>query len=240
MSVEMRKQMLIAECMRQEGFTYVPFEARLADTSAVSRRELAARRGFGAFAHLAVPDDPVANHWLAYDKDPNIKLRQALSLTQRRAWAQAFGRCFVVAVKRLTGKTVKDFVDYQTSYGKEVQAAVSRELDTDPYLLRLAKAYSTCLSARGVRHASSKPTEITAAVSRPFHDELHAISGKTKNGLPVVPNMSPEAAKPYFEREVRAALIDADCGQTFRNAYFPRRAQLSAPYAKAWAMPVRG
>lgn len=229
----MRKQLFIAECMRKGGFAYVPFEAEQPDTSAATEKELAARRGFSIFAGLASPRDPVANLGLVYDKDPNVKLIRALSPTQRLAWDQTEASCYIATIRRLTGKTVEGVTDYYTRFGAELRAAL-RERDTDPYLIRLAKAYSECLSAQQIRHASSKPTEIMTAASEPFYDELHALNGNQTT--PDGESLAPEAAMPYFEREVHAALIDADCGRNFRSVYRPRSAEIRAPIAAAWAL----
>ncbi|WP_327089402.1 hypothetical protein OIE66_01900 [Nonomuraea sp. NBC_01738] len=247
---ERDRQNAIAGCMKQRGFKYVAFvPKRPAETEDDRKRKAgdfaASKRwtekyGFMAFVGLVYPKDPVANPVSAYDTNPNDKITMSLTPKQSNAYFKAHEECYTEAVKKLTGKTVKGFVDFFEQFNKAREAIVTRALDGDPKLVELAQKYGDCLKSNGIKVTSTKPSDISGAAARIWFDQLYAIGRKQnpkgKPGDNYMPTMKPQAAKPYYDKEVKAALIDLNCGRDFAAAYDPRSSELTSKLAAEWGM----
>lgn len=97
-----------------------------------------------------------------------------------------------------------------------VAQAVTREIDGDTRLVKLAGSYGDCLRAKGRPVYWDEPSLIERNGRKRFQKEL----GK----LPQEP--SPEAAKPYLDGEIKASLEDLECGRDFYPAFLPKRRQI--------------
>ncbi|MEU1390269.1 MULTISPECIES: hypothetical protein [unclassified Nonomuraea] len=231
-----------ADCMKQKGFTYVPYvqpedkseEVRKRDSGDYqAMRKYRARYGFGVFAAMVYPkelegagsDLPVA--------DPNIKIQGQLSAAQLGAYGKGKDACLVTVGKEVLGLTVKSYADYYKQLAKAHRTAKESALNGDPELVELATSMAACLKGKGYAVSDTKPRAMSNSGEDVFTSEMDKIGRKQKPGLSVssakdtsgeiwVPTLTPAQAKPYLNREIKAALDDLECGKDFYAAYAPK------------------
>ncbi|MEV4802564.1 hypothetical protein AB0K18_21325 [Nonomuraea sp. NPDC049421] len=242
-----------ADCMKQQGFKYVPYVWRppVPDTDESRKRaagdyqamrKFRAKHGFGVFdlyvypkelGHPAVkPDDPVIN--------PNMEIQSSLSKAQMGAYRKALDTCMVTAANQVLGLKLKSGTDYYAEQNKVRERALKSDLNSDPELVELAAAMATCLKGKG--NAISDTTPLAMArrgqemfsaqedrLGRAQRDDVPDVAPPAKEGeLPMIyaPTLTPEEARPYLNREIKAALDDLECGRDFYPAYLPRQAAI--------------
>ncbi|WP_431933946.1 hypothetical protein [Nonomuraea jabiensis] len=218
-----------AGCMKEQGLTYLPEKVVKRDRAKEERARLAgdhealrayrATYGFGVWSRLVFPGDPAVDRDLGESR--NDKHLMSLSAKDLKAWRAADDKCFAKAVKTVLGKTVTS----QDDFLADVNAALGkglRELDTDPKLAALGKEFGGCLKI-----AETRPTVLADRGRAAFTKEATGVArAQSKGSLPkgavVMPQLTPEQAKPYLDKEVKAALADLECGKTFYPAYAPK------------------
>jgi hypothetical protein len=178
----------VAACMKQAGFTYVPYVAassvRPQDSADADRdyqraRESRAKYGFGAFAAYVYPGDPmVPGAAVDTAPDPNDAAYQALPADRKAAWDLALNGtsdrtqmkqsmlsgkgCIGQARTKVYGDQAKIDADGKA---QAEQARVNRQdLNGDAELVRLAQAYAACLRTKGYNPTSTAVTEIRTAM----------------------------------------------------------------------------
>ncbi|MBB6349547.1 hypothetical protein FHU36_006092 [Nonomuraea muscovyensis] len=235
-------QAALADCMKGRGFTYVPFvapplefgdeqeKAHGGDHAAMKAER--SKRGFGVFYHLVHPhqpkdvDDPGAN--------PNWKIKRDLSPAQQEAYDKAEPSCQAEAITKVTGKVVKSEEDRFAQINRLIDQTVKRELDGDPELVGLASAMADCLSGKGHRMTSTKPTALHTWGWDLFTAQKNEIAKNDDipdTGLPEgeyyePSRLSPVEARRHLDREIKVALDDLECGKDFYAAYQPRFRQI--------------
>ncbi|GAA0949367.1 hypothetical protein GCM10009560_67600 [Nonomuraea longicatena] len=216
-----------ADCMKQQGFKYVsePFTLKESDAETKVRngdyeamKEERSKQGFGVFIVLAGG----TRESEAPPDGPNDKYMSNLNDAQYKAYVKADNACYAKGVKQILGKTIKtrgDLLKQAKEYKKQL---ATRELDGDPELVTLADAMADCLKGKGHRVGATNP----GAVARNGFVNFSAIHLKVvKDGAGAdsgAPAMTPAQAKPYLEREIKAALEDLECGKDFYAAYAPK------------------
>ncbi|GII60550.1 hypothetical protein Skr01_06350 [Sphaerisporangium krabiense] len=242
------REELRADCMRRHGFRYVPSPGRHVnpvrrDTPEARARDMgeypAMRRfrekyGFGIFALYAYPREfgnpmvPVGG-----PLEPNVRIRMALSPTQRHAYQDADDACYAEAVKAVTGKEVTSSYDHMTQADARIRDLVATELDTDPRLARLGARMAACLWREGYAVPSPTPSALAARGPDAFHAEEVRLGRRmvepderVPEAAYYAPPLTPQDARPYLAREIAAALADLECGRDFYAAYEPRRARI--------------
>lgn len=238
-----RRQMeaMRADCMKRKGFKYQPYvpsgsgridhdlrEFRTDYATLLKQRE---ERGFGVFYPYVHPDQPGGPEEAAkkYQRDPNLDISGRLSETQSGAWIAADKACYAAAYNKLTGKTITPGNDTSRQMGKTYDQAANRELDGDPRLVTLAAAYGDCLKGKGYPVISLKPTRMHRNTRSRFDAELEgALSARRGQGTEdgADPELTPDEAKPYLAREIKAALDDLECGKGFYTAFLPKNTEL--------------
>ncbi|MFG3440798.1 hypothetical protein ACGF0J_26385 [Nonomuraea sp. NPDC047897] len=235
-------QAALADCMKGRGFTYVPFVAPPLEFSDEQKKahngDYAAmkaersKQGFGVFYNLVHPrrpkdlDDPGAN--------PNWEIRRDLSPAQQEAYDEAEQSCQSGAITKVTGKVVKSEEDRFAQINRLIDQTVQRELDGDPELVGLASTMADCLSGKGHRTTSAKPTAMNLWGWKLFtaqKDEIAKNDDIPDTGLPAgqyyePTRMSPAEARRHLDREIKVALDDLECGKDFHAAYQPRFRQI--------------
>ncbi|MEV5497363.1 hypothetical protein AB0M50_18390 [Nonomuraea fuscirosea] len=238
-----------ADCMKQQGFKYVPFVSRSRQPDTDESRERAAgdyqamrkyreKYGFGVFAlyvypkefgHPAVkPDNPEIN--------PNWEIQSSLSKAQSGAYRKALDACMVTAADQVLGLKLKSGADYYAEQNTIRRRALKSGVNSDPELVELAGAMATCLKGKG--HAISDTTPVAMAkrgqemfraqedkLGRAQRDDVPDVAPPEKEGelsMIYAPALTPEEARPYLNREIKAALDDLECGRDFYPAYLPR------------------
>ncbi|MFI7128228.1 hypothetical protein ACIBQ1_21185 [Nonomuraea sp. NPDC050153] len=218
-----------ADCMKEQGLTYLPEKVVKRDRTKEERARLAgdhealrayrAKYGFGVWSKLVFPGDPAVDRDMGESR--NNKHLMSLSAKDLKAWRAADERCFAKSVKTVLGKTVTSEADFLS----EVNAALGnglRELDADPKLSALGKDFGACLKI-----AETRPTALADRGRATFTKQATEVArtqskGSLPKGAVVMPRLTPEQAKPYLDKEVKAALADLECGKAFYPAYAPR------------------
>ncbi|MFF0306777.1 hypothetical protein ACFYSC_05075 [Streptosporangium sp. NPDC004379] len=221
-----------ADCMKRKGFKYnmnVPPPKRVSD----EKRKLDAgdyetmkrfrqKYGFKYFAEFVYPDDPAAAQYEIYDNTANQPIKNSLSATQLAAWGEADVDCRNAAIKKFTGKTVTSEQDYYDQLNRRLEQA-DRETDGDPKLIELARKYGECLRGKGYKVASLRPTKVTEAGGAELRAELNRLGREQAedpvDGAEYQPKLTAAQARPYLDREIKAALDDLECGRDFYPAY---------------------
>ncbi|MFI6296119.1 hypothetical protein ACIBEJ_31305 [Nonomuraea sp. NPDC050790] len=221
------RETLMAACMKDQGFRYIPFrrpDRQDRPQSPQQERESRARYGFKVFSMYVHPYDPAADGLAVPTGDPNDRLTAALSLTQWRAYSRAYDLCLSAAVRRLTGRVVTGRFDLDRQRDKALRDALVREFDGHPPARMSARKYAACLEDHGITVRSALPSRITGQVREAFVAErtrlarAEYLDTDMEEGVEYLPTLSAAQAGPYLERETEAALADLTCAvRTFRK-----------------------
>ncbi|MFI6598968.1 hypothetical protein ACIBHX_22140 [Nonomuraea sp. NPDC050536] len=243
-----------ADCMKQKGFTYVAFvppekkktadEVKRDNGDYQSMRDYRRKYGFGVFAELVYPkefgnpavkpDNPVIN--------PNMKIQSDLSKPQFAAYRKALDACYVESVKKVLGKTLRSANDYFIQVNKAAKELTISRIDSDPKLVELASAMADCLKGKGYATGKTTPSAMSERGSAEFTAEEDRLGRAQRDDVPKVapppkgdddipmiymPTMTPEEAKPYLAKEIKAALDDLECGKDFYAVITPRENEIN-------------
>ncbi|MEU6999572.1 hypothetical protein [Nonomuraea sp. NPDC046570] len=234
-----------ADCMKRLGFKYIPFvmppfgalegakEVGAGDYEAM--KTMRTKYGFGVFAMMVypkelgspavMPDKPIHN--------PNMEITSKLSKSQLAAYREAADTCDIEAIKKITGKTVRSVMDqYEQADAKATQLA-ARELDGDARLVSAAAAMADCLKAKGERVTATNPVAMADRGSAVFTAQKKTIALNDdipdtglREGQFYEPDLTPEEARPYLDKEIKAALVDLECGREFYASFMPRQTEI--------------
>ncbi|MBT2231539.1 hypothetical protein [Nonomuraea sp. NEAU-A123] len=233
-----------ADCMKKKGFKYVAFvqewkklpkDEKRAVGDYQAMREYREKRGFGVFDQYVYPDESNAQD-AGPESNPNGKIQSSLNRAQLGAYDKALDSCAAAAIKQVLGLTVKSDMDYLEQAGKAADRAIERTLNSDPTLVRLASAMATCLKGKGYSPGEATPKamvqnglqtfqDLWDRLGREQRDDVPDAAPPRKDGEPWTyyrPTLTPEQAKPYLQREIKAALDDLECGRDFYPAYLPK------------------
>ncbi|GAA3544824.1 hypothetical protein GCM10022419_026290 [Nonomuraea rosea] len=234
-----------ADCMKQKGFTYVPYvkpekqeteqERKLVSGDYQAMREYREKFGFGIFSQHVYPKEiGIESLQEGIQADPNVKLSRRLSRAQYEAYNTAKDACIGVAGKQVLGVSIKSNIEYIGLFAKAFKRAKAAELDGDPKLVELSGSMATCLKGKGYTVSDTKPTALARRGEDLFMDQLGAL-GREQMGDPPggpkmtkdtrefqMPELTPQQGKPYLVKEVKAALDDLECGKDFYAVYVPR------------------
>jgi hypothetical protein len=243
-----------ADCMKQKGFKYVAWVKPELPQSDEDRRRDAGdlqamqkyreKYGFGVFAEFIYPkemDAPQAQIERGAE-DPNSKIQAALSEAQLGAYHKAKDACMVTAGKQVLGVTLKSSLDYYNQIALTRKRATTATLDSDPKLVELATAMVTCLKGKGYAVSDTTPTALANRGQDVFRDQQDKVGREQDDTVPDVappakkgqgkqihmPTLTPEQARPYLAKEIKAALDDLECGKDFYPAYTPRKSAIDA------------
>ncbi|MFC5825178.1 hypothetical protein [Nonomuraea insulae] len=234
-----------ADCMKQKGFKYVAYVApekqesdedrKIASGDYQAMKTYREKYGFGVYAVYAYPKE-MAPEGMAGNpvKDPNRKMLSSLSNAQLVAYNEAKNACMGVAGKKVLGLTLKSNLDYFSQMAKAHKRAKAAELDGDPKLVELAGAMATCLKGKGYTVSDTKPSAIDLRGERTFLEQQSNLGKQQEGDLQAPPKMTkdtqqyqmpeltPQQAMPYLNKEIKAALDDLECGKDFYPAFIPR------------------
>ncbi|MEU1389179.1 MULTISPECIES: hypothetical protein [unclassified Nonomuraea] len=236
-----------ADCMKQKGFryiAYVPAEDPMTDDERKRRagdyealKAQRAKYGFGVFSvyvYLKGPDAPDFMPDFS-GADPNGDILSKLSPAQYRSYWKAAGACVVVAAKRALGKEVKSDRDLFEQADAAAERAAKREIDGDAELAELASSMATCLTGKGYKVSGTRPDQLATRGWNAFSDQEDEIGRKQREHAPPVKHREkgelprtfgatfmPEEARPYLDKEIKAALDDLECGKDFYRVYTPK------------------
>ncbi|MEV0195842.1 hypothetical protein [Nonomuraea sp. NPDC050691] len=243
-----RLESVKADCMKQKGFTYVPFtlppiketeqDRKIASGDYEAMRKDREKNGFGVYASYVYPkefDSPAVEPEDA-PTDPNMKIQSKLSAAQLEAYHKASNACEVAGAKQVLGLTLKSGMDYYKQHYAVRRKAFTDELDSDPKLVELAGAMATCLKGKGYPVSDTAPSALAARGRNAFLEQQDRQGRQQRTDLPqtapkakkgevpeyIMPTLSPGEAKPYLDKEIKAALDDLECGKDFYTAYTPR------------------
>ncbi|MGV9386291.1 hypothetical protein ACWDRB_61545 [Nonomuraea sp. NPDC003707] len=193
-------------------------------------RTYRARYGFGVWSPNVYPKDEVVNP--TSPDNPNNKTLMSLSDAELKKWRAADDVCFSQTVKEVLGKTVTSQEDYYDQLEAAVQKSLSI-LDQDKELVRLGKQFATCLGVGETRPTALDGLSHTKIVRQASEVARKAWKGelpKAPKGKTVIfrPNLKPAEAKPYLDKEIKAALKDLECGKAFYPAYSPKAVEITS------------
>ncbi|MEV6031064.1 hypothetical protein AB0L65_07930 [Nonomuraea sp. NPDC052116] len=237
-----------ADCMKQKGFryiAYVPQEDPLTDGERKRRagdyealKAQRAKYGFGVFSSYVYPKGPDApdNMPDLSGADPNGDIWTKLSPAQSKSYWKAVNACAVVAAKQALGKKVTSDTDLFDQLAAASDKATEREIDGDAELVELASSMATCLTGKGYKVSGTRPTQLSTRGWNAFLDQEDEIGRRQREDVPDVPSPSKKGeigrtfgarltaaeAKPYLDKEIKAALDDLECGKDFYRVYTPK------------------
>lgn len=227
-------------CMTEQGLAYVaapapqrqwqPGERERLSGDLEALRTYRAKYGFGVWSPNVYPKDEVVNP--TSPDNPNNKTLMSLSAAELKKWRAADDACFSQAVKEVLGKTVTS----QEDYYDRLEAAVDKSLsvlDQDKELVRLGKQFGACLGVGETRPTALDGLSHTKIVRQASEVARKAWKGelpKAPKGKTVIfrPNLKPAQAKPYLDKEIKAALKDLECGKAFYPAYSPKAVEITS------------
>ncbi|SMD25990.1 hypothetical protein [Kibdelosporangium aridum] len=219
-------QNMIADCMKQQGFTYVPHvPAASATPSAPSIRgqhpalvayedlkTFRQKYGFGVYAADVYPQDPnVAPRQPATTPNPNDAVKAGLDPAAKEAYNKALhgvgkgnGGCVNDSMKAVFGDTPADDAAKQAQ-SRQTQSA----FESDPGVVQAANAYAACLGSRGHKLSSTKP----GMIEKSLHQALVTARGQG--------NLTGDAARTALDNEIHQAMDDLECGKDYFVAAKP-------------------
>lgn len=247
-SAQYRVESAIADCMKQQGFRYVPYlpeekteeEIKLAAGDYAAMRRYREKYGFGVWSRIVYPKELGTEALVNPDDeealDPNVKIQESLSGAQRGAYEKARDECLSRAVKEVTGKEVSSFFDRLDKVRKRWAELKARELDGDARLVRLAGQMADCLKGKGYAVESDTPVALAERGLKKYNAEMNRVSSglhtpppgvkEDPPGIVTIPSITADEARPYLTREIKEALDDLECGREFYAAYAPKEADI--------------
>jgi hypothetical protein len=220
-----RVEAAIAQCMKNEGFDYIPIDpfaarAALVGSSRLSDTDFLKQFGYG-ISTLWGRGNPQA--------DPNQRLRATLGPADRRAydralWGENTGATFQEAVDsghfdRLGGCTLK--ATEQVFGGAQVLTQLQGKLDElddrileDRRMVKAVERWSSCMAAAGYRYED--PDEIDADLFKRTEKIVGPLPGQFATGPPAGQRPRPydHAALASLQHdEVAIAQRDSTCEQ---------------------------
>ncbi|MBF8188653.1 hypothetical protein ITP53_23570 [Nonomuraea sp. K274] len=238
-----------ADCMKQRGFRYVAYVQPTRQTTEEDRRRASGdyeamrkyreKYGFGVFALYVYPKE-MGNPAVKPDNpeiNPNWAIQSALSKSQLQAYHKALNGCMTTAANEVLGLDIKSDTDYMAAMYTARDRALKSALNSDPRLVEPAADMATCLKGKGYAVGDTSPTAMSEHGSTVFRaqedrlgreqrDDVPDVAPPPKEGeVPLIyaPTLSPEQARPYLDREIKAALDDLECGKDFYPTYQPKQ-----------------
>ncbi|MGV9379244.1 hypothetical protein ACWDRB_25730 [Nonomuraea sp. NPDC003707] len=246
-----------ADCMKQKGFKYVAYvtphkpgtedDKSRASGNYQAMRKYREKYGFGVFAQHVYPKE-MGTTGLDNEPNPNMKIQNALSKTQMQAYRKAMDACQVSAANTVLGLKLKSTEDFYDAQFKASVRARKGTLNTDPELVELATAMATCLKGKGYAVGDTAPVAMSELGQKTWLGNEDKLGREQMDDVPDVappaeddkvpryyaPTLTPEQAKPYLAKEIRAALDDLECGKDFYPAFLPKeqavQGQVSAQF----------
>ncbi|MEV4312033.1 hypothetical protein [Actinocrispum sp. NPDC049592] len=240
-------QNLTADCMKAQGFTYIPrpvthidanrSTAGVGDPSQAPYEDLKKYRekyGYGVYGRDVFPDDPAVGN-TPIPPDPNEPIRNGLDPARRDAYDKALNGD-VQSLKANAGKKPTGPVDLgcvgkaaeqvypprpeqKPDPAKEAEyQKVKQKFDTDPQLLSAAAAYGSCLRQKGFQVPSTKPGVVESTVQQAILKERTDLGDK----------IDPARAQQGLQDEIRKSLDDLECGKDYLKVEKPLMAALLA------------
>jgi hypothetical protein len=228
-----RAENMIADCMKQQGFTYVPHVPVESETPSspsirgqhpalVAYEDLKTFRqkyGFGVYAADVHPQDPnVASRQPTTTPNPNDAVKAGLDPAAKEAYNKALhgvgkgnGGCVNDSMMAVFGDTPADDAVKQAET-RQTQSA----FESDPGVVQAANAYAACLGSRGHKVSSTKPGMIEVSLR-------HAMVAARGQG-----NLTGDAARTGLDNEIRQAMDDLECGKDYFVAAKPFVTKLRA------------
>ncbi|MFI6735997.1 hypothetical protein ACIBI9_23990 [Nonomuraea sp. NPDC050451] len=248
-----------ADCMKQKGFKYVAYvtphkpgtedDKRRASGNYQAMRKFREKYGFGVFAQHVYPKE-MGSAPTSPDSEPNpnMKIQNALSKTQMQAYRKALDACQVSAANQVLGLKLKSTEDFYDAQFKASVRARKGKLNTDPELVELAAAMATCLKGKGYTVGDTTPVTMSELGQKTWLGKEDKLGREQMDDVPdaappakddkvpmyYAPTLTPEQARPYLAKEIRAALDDLECGKDFYPAFLPKeqavQGQVSAEF----------
>ncbi|WP_433416363.1 hypothetical protein ACQP1V_40005 [Microtetraspora malaysiensis] len=222
-----------ADCMKQRGFKYVAYvEPKRPEPDLSTYEAMKTYRqkyGFGVFAQFVDPKDPLTGSVETASglDDPNRLIAQKLNASQLDAYNKAKDGCYGKAVKEVLHKKADSRLEGLMLQGGARDDLEEAEINGDSELVALIPAFADCLVAKGQRVPSAMlPTAMAKRGFDAFWDRLDALGDKESKGAPR--DLTPAQARPYLDREIKAALEDLECGKEFYTRYAPKEASIDA------------
>ncbi|MFE0152933.1 hypothetical protein ACFWY5_37735 [Nonomuraea sp. NPDC059007] len=251
---KLQMESMLADCMKQKGFKYVAYvppeekktaaEIKRDNGDYQEMRKYREKYGFGVFAEYIYPGEVgISKEEAKVDKDPNTKITGDLSAPQYTSYKKARDTCFALAAKEVLGKRITERTDIFAQFSQAKKLIVAREVDGDQRLVELASAMTDCLRGKGYTVAETAPRDISMAVQDSIHDMATRIGAKQRgvefdpdSGEIIMPELTAAQAKPYFQKEIKAALDDLECGKDFYPAYNPKDLKINNTLLAEYAM----
>jgi hypothetical protein len=248
-----------SDCMKQKGFKYVAYVHPDPPESEESRRRTSGdyqamrkhreKHGFGVFWEFVHPQETNVND-AEPESDPNGKIQSSLSAAQFKAYEKALDTCAATVYKQVLGLDVKSDRDHHKQAAKARKRALKAALNADPQLVELASAMATCLKGKGYTIPDTTPVAMPERGWREFMAQMDKLGREQRDHVPDVappakedetlmyyrPTLTPVQARPYLDKEIKAALDDLECGKDFYPAYKPKESEVQQQVHEQFGM----
>ncbi|GAA3254268.1 hypothetical protein [Nonomuraea helvata] len=248
-----------ADCMKQKGFKYVAFVYQDPPETEESKkrssgdyqemRKFREKYGFGVFREFVYPQESKSEN-ATPETNPNGKIQGSLSKAQFKAYEKAMTVCEATSYKHVLGLDVKSEMDYLGQGKKARDRALKSGLNADPQLVELASAMATCLKGKGYTIGDTTPVALSDRGWREFFAQMDKLGRAQRDDVPDVappvkegeiamsywPTLTPQQARPYLDKEIKAALDDIECGKDFYPAYKPKESAIQQKVNEQFGM----
>ncbi|MFI7703033.1 hypothetical protein [Nonomuraea sp. NPDC049480] len=251
-----------SDCMKQKGFKYVAYvppkpaeseeERRRAAGDYQAMRKYREKYGYGVFAMHVYPKE-MGNPAVRPDNpeiDPNWKIQSGLSKAQMQAYRKAMDTCSATAADQVLGLKVKSEMDLYKAHGVAVNRAIKNAVNGDPQLMELAADMATCLKGKGYAVTDTAPDAMSDRGQTVFRDQEDKLGREQRDDVPDVappvkegelpmyyaPTLTADQARPYLNKEIKAALDDVDCGKDFYPVFIPKQSAITQQISEQFGM----
>jgi hypothetical protein len=221
-AIQAKVQKRIAECMRKEGFSYVPYTPSQSQTfngpQPGEELEWKRKNGYGMSASFAT-GGPVQNQT---NDDPNLAIQNGLSVGDQELYQKALNGAQSAPDDQgnmeLSGCTITAFNGGADNELFQLRQQLSRKndalsirIEADPRFAKAARQWSTCMRNKGNKGIRTE-LDIYEKVLNPMYNKIYELAAQSSAVAPAAsPKFDEKKIAEFRKVEFALAADDADC-----------------------------
>lgn len=208
----------IAECMRKEGFSYIPYTRSQSQTPSGPKPggevEWKRKNGFGMSASLEAVGSPVSRPSV----DPNQAIVNSLSPEEQGTYQKALFGAQSSTVEESTGCT---FFGYSGGGNKDLTfleqqlrpkfEALSIRIQLDPRMVKAASQWTTCMREKGNEGIRTELDIFDKILNPAYNKILETAMQPASEAAAALPGLDEKKVAEFRKIEFALAADDADC-----------------------------
>jgi hypothetical protein len=222
-AMQAKTQKRIAECMRKEGFSYVPYTPSQSQTfngpQPGEELEWKRKNGYGMAASFATGGGAVQNQ---RNDDPNLAIQNSLSVGDQELYQKALygaqsapddqgnmelSGCTITA---FNGGADKELFQLRQQLSRN-NDALSLRIEADPRVAKAAQQWSTCMRNKGNKGIRTE-ADIYEKVLNPMYNKIFESAAQPSADAPAAsPKFDEKKIAEFRKVEFALAADDADC-----------------------------